>query len=375
MGFKDFIFEYLQLRKLNKLDPSEKNLIFYSESENQWDFYEEIILQLIKKKINICYVTSSKKEYLRRKNYKNFKKFYIGSGITRTIFFSTINTKVLVMSLPDLNTFHIKRSKYPVHYIFVPHNLLSTHMIFRRNAFDNYDSFFSSGEHQNNEIRESEILYKTKKKELLNFGCSRLDKIIYMHKNHKKESKDISVLISPSWGKNGLLESGAENLVENLLKEKITVILRPHPDTLRLKPNCVKNLLYKYNKNKYLIYKPDVSSLDDYFKVDLMISDWSGSAYEFAFGTLKPVIFVDVSKKVNNPEYIKFKNKPIEIELRNKIGVLIKLKNTERVSKVINKMVSEKKQWREKIFKIRKKLFFNVEKSGITGANFILKKL
>ena len=65
MGFKDFIFEYLQLRKLNKLDPSEKNLIFYSESENQWDFYEEIILQLIKKKINICYVTSSKKEYLR----------------------------------------------------------------------------------------------------------------------------------------------------------------------------------------------------------------------------------------------------------------------------------------------------------------------
>ena len=196
-----------------------------------------------------------------------------------------------------------------------------------------------------------------------------------MHKNHKKESKDISVLISPSWGKNGLLESGAENLVENLLKEKITVILRPHPDTLRLKPNCVKNLLYKYNKNKYLIYKPDVSSLDDYFKVDLMISDWSGSAYEFAFGTLKPVIFVDVPKKVNNPEYIKFKNKPIEIELRNKIGVLIKLKNIERVSKVINKMVSEKKQWREKIFKIRKKLFFNVEKSGITGANFILKKL
>jgi len=137
----------------------------------------------------------------------------------------------------------------------------------------------------------------------------------------------------------------------------------------------VKNLLNKFKKNQDFHYKPDASSLDDYFKVDLMISDWSGSAYEFAFGTLKPVIFVDVPKKINNPDYIKFKNKPIEIELRNKIGVLIKPKNIERISKEINKMISEKKQWREKIFKTRNKFFFNVKKSGITGANFILNKL
>ena len=45
-------------------------------------------------------------------------------------------------------------------------------MIFRKHAFDNYDSFFSSGQHQNNEIRESERLYKTKKKELLNYAKS-----------------------------------------------------------------------------------------------------------------------------------------------------------------------------------------------------------
>ena len=318
----------------------------------------------------LCYIL--KKEYLIKKNFKNFRKFYIGSGIFRTIFFSTINAKVLVMSLPDLNTFHIKRSKYPVHYIFIPHNLLSTHMIFRKHAFDNYDSFFSSGQHQNNEIRESERLYKTKKKELLNFGCSRLDKIIYMHKKYKNKSKDISVLISPSWGKNGLLESGAENLVKNLLEKRITVILRPHPYTLKLNPNCVKNLLNKFKKNQDFHYKPDASSLDDYFKVDLMISDWSGSAYEFAFGTLKPVIFVDVPKKINNPDYIKFKNKPIEIELRNKIGVLIKPKNIERISKEISKMISEKKLvWKKKILSIRNKKIYNIKNSGKIGADYI----
>jgi len=58
MALEKFIFEYLQLRKLNKLEPFKKNLVFYSENENQWDFYEEIILQLVKKKVNICYVTS-----------------------------------------------------------------------------------------------------------------------------------------------------------------------------------------------------------------------------------------------------------------------------------------------------------------------------
>ena len=50
-------------------------------------------------------------------------------------------------------------------------------------------------------------------------------------------------------------------------------------------------------------YDKNVGFLDSFHNSDFMISDWSGVALEYAFGLLKPVLFVDVPKKVQNDEY------------------------------------------------------------------------
>ena len=60
----------------------------------------------------IIYLTSDINDKLLKSKDNNFKTYYIGTGIFRTIFFSTLNVKFLVSTLPDLNNFHIKRSKY-----------------------------------------------------------------------------------------------------------------------------------------------------------------------------------------------------------------------------------------------------------------------
>ena len=41
------------------------------------------------------------------------------------------------------------------------------------------------------------------------------------------------------------------------------------------------------------------------FEADLMITDWSGIAYEYAYTTCKPVLFIDTPMKIMNPEYKK----------------------------------------------------------------------
>ena len=41
MALEKFIFEYLQLRKLNKLEPFKKNLIFYSKLKNNGIFMKK----------------------------------------------------------------------------------------------------------------------------------------------------------------------------------------------------------------------------------------------------------------------------------------------------------------------------------------------
>ena len=53
-----------------------------------------------------------------------------------------------------------------------------------------------------------------------------------------------------------------------------------------------------------------------------MISDWSGVALEYAFVFYKPVVFCDIPKKINNPNYMDLKLEPIEVSLRHKIGVI-----------------------------------------------------
>ena len=48
------------------------------------------------------------------------------------------------MDMPDLETYHIKRSKiHPVHYIYIFHSIFSVHSYLRKGAVDNYDTIFS----------------------------------------------------------------------------------------------------------------------------------------------------------------------------------------------------------------------------------------
>ena len=377
--FSSFFLSFFDFLKFKKLSKEKKEIIFYSENESQWDFFEGIIKYLcIDKDCKVCYVTSSKKELEIDRKIKNLKMFFIGSSYIRTIFFAILKTRIMAMSLPDLGKYEIKKSKYDVSYIFVPHNILSTHMVFRNGAFDAFDIFFCAGPHHFREIRESEKKYKTKRKELLKFGYSRIDKIIakYNHKKNKRKiNSKVKVLLAPSWDKNGLFETGATELIKLLSKNDYQVTLRPHPDTIRLNPKCIKNLLEIFENDTNIIYSPIISSIESYFENDLMISDWSGSAFEFAFGTLKPVIFIDLPKKVNNKQYVYFKSKPIEIELRKKIGKVVKLNKLDQIKFTIESLLKKKVYWRKKISNVRGKNLYNLKKSGISGGEYIFQYL
>ncbi len=82
----------------------------------------------------------------------------------RTVFFSTLDVDILAMTMPDLETFHIKRSQNGVHYAFVPHSIVSTHMVYRNGAFDHFDTVFCAGPHHVAEVRKHEAMRNLPKK-------------------------------------------------------------------------------------------------------------------------------------------------------------------------------------------------------------------
>ena len=131
--------------------------------------------------------------------------------------------------------------------------------------------------------------------------------------------------------------------------------------------------LYAEFKNRSN-FKPEenVSSLESFYSSDIMISDWSGVVYEYAFGTERPVLFINTPIKINNPEYKKFGIEPIDIKIRNQIGFVLQPNDVDRVDAVAARMVREKEKYKKRIIMARKKLIFNLGRSSSAGAKFII---
>ena len=128
----------------------------------------------------------------------------------------------------------------------------------------------------------------------------------------------------------------------------------------------------KFKNNKNIVIQTDFSSNDTVFNADLMITDWSGIAYEYAYTTKKPVIFIDTPMKIMNSDYKKIDVEPFNIWARNEIGKVVKVEELKKVNKVIDDMLKNQKDYSKKIEKLVKDSVYNVGNSDEVGANYII---
>jgi len=104
---------------------------------------------------------------------------------------------------------------------------------------------------------------------------------------------------------------------------------------------------------------------------DIMISDWSGAALEYAFGMERPVLFVDVPRKVNNTEYEKIPHVPIEVKLRTEIGEVVSPDRLSDVPELVDRLCQNTEAWKERIRGLRSRWIYNVGTSGKVAAAYI----
>jgi len=379
LGKFSFSAELNEVKRFQDLEDYEKEIVFYSENKNSIFIFESLIKELITKyDKNICYVTSSKDE-LNFKN-KKVKTFFIGEGIARTKFFLNLKTKILIMTMPDLETFHIKKSKvYPVHYVYIFHAMVSTHLVYRKNAFDHYDSILCIGQYQIDEIRNAEKIYNLKPKKLFPCGYTHLDNLIKKNTEKKdentKDNNQNQIIIAPSWGKTGLFETIIEEVVRELLDAKYKVILRPHPMTLKLSKKKITLIQKLFSTNPDFKLELDLPNFNSLLYSDIMISDWSGIALEFAFAFEKPILYIDVPKKIHNKDFKDISQIPIEESIRDKIGKIILPSEIKQIPKEIEILKQQTFEKKEMIRKIRDKEIFNIGSSGKKSASNIIELL
>ena len=353
-----------------------KKLVFYSESNGFYKYYKGIIEYILENtNITIHYITSDYNDNIFKlaKTEKHIKPYYIEEKKLITLMMK-MDADVVVMTMPDINNYHIKRSyiRKDIEYIYLPHGIDSQNLTMRKGSMNNYDSVFVTGKHQREECEKTNKIYNLKNRKIIDWGYSLLDDMISDYKKIKKNHKKTkTIMIAPSWQKDNIIDLCLDKILKPLKGKNYQVIVRPHPQQVRHMKDAFEKMKEKYASTNIEI-QTDFSKTSSVFNADLLITDWSSIGYEYAFTTEKPVISIDTPMKIMNSEYKKIKVEPFNIWAREQIGEVVEVKDTKNIDKVIGKMLKDPKKYQKKISALKKESVYNLGNSAEIGAEYII---
>lgn len=357
-----------------------KHLVFYSESSGFYKYYKGIIEYILKNtNIAVHYITSDPNDqvFAISQSQPRLKPYYIAEKRLITLMMK-LDCDVMVMTMPDIENFHIKRSyvRKDIEYVYIPHCIDSINMTMRTGAVDHYDSVLCVGKHQKEEITNTEAVYGLPHKTLVDWGYTLLDEMRAQYAASAHEDKPgKKILIAPSWQKDNIVDSCLEEILDTLKGRGYQITVRPHPQEVRLKQAYMEQLEAKYAADRDVEIQTDFSSNSTVFEADLLITDWSGITYEYAFTTLRPVLFIDTPMKVMNPEYEKINTPPINIWMREVIGAVVKPDELEKLPEAVERLLSGRDEYRERIDRFVHEYVYNLGNSGEVGAKYIINEI
>lgn len=359
-----------------------KHLVFYSEKSGFYKYFKDVMEYLLaRSNVIIHYVTSDPKDQIFEiaKTQPRIRPYYIGENKLITLMMK-MDADIVVMTVPDLDNFHLKRSyvRKDIEYIYMFHYPLSTHMVLQTGALDHYDTIFCVGDFQFDEIRAAERVYQLPEKKLIAAGYGQLEQLHASYQAMPKVKREHpKILVAPSWQADNILDSCIDSLLEQLLDKGYEVVVRPHPEYVkRYKPRMDQIVeRYRGREASGLHFELDFTSNSSIFDSDVLISDWSGTAYEFSFVTLKPSVFIDTKPKINNPEYTKLGIEPLEFALRSQVGIQVKPDALAGLDQKIAELLENNEQYEKKILSLREKYIANFGTSGEVGGRYIISQL
>ena len=170
-------------------------------------------------------------------------------------------------------------------------------------------------------------------------------------------------------------QNNIEEILDNLTGHGYHITVRPHPQYVRHFEEKLKLLAKKYEDKKDIELQLDFSSNKTVFDADVLITDWSGIAYEYSFTTLKPTLFINTPMKIMNPDYKEIDIVPFDIEARDQVGISVDTDKLSSLNDSVQRLLTEEIYSKESLAEIRSKYLYNVGTSANVGAKYIIKQL
>ena len=358
----------------------DKALVFYSEAGGFYKYYFGFIDHILAHSdLVIHYVTSDFHDPILQNDNPRIQSYYIGP-LALIQFMMRMDADMVVMTTPDLETYHIKRSlvRKDIEYVYIDHGMASFHLMYRKGALDHFDTIFCYGPSNIAEVRETEKRYGLAPKRLVKTGFPLLDSMLEKVKALDQVPNDPPViLVAPSWQKDNILELCLHETLDPLLAAGYRVTVRPHPEFVKRFPAKIQAIQDHYGDqpSDRLEIQTDFSDNETVYRADLVITDWSSIAQEFSYASKKPSLFINTPMKILNPEYDQIPIVPLDISLRDQIGVSIDPGDLDQLADQVARLLADKDSYREQISLLVNQNIFDVGDGARAGGQYIIHSL
>ena len=354
-----------------------KQIVFYSEKNGFYKYFRDVI-ETIQRRTDVIihYISSDPDDEIFSLTSDTFHTYYIEEKLM--VLMMRMDADIVVMTTPDLQKYYIKRSmvRDDVEYVYMDHGMNSVNLMLRKGALDAFDTVFCANANVADELRAQEKVYGLKEKNLVPYGYAMIDNMIRAYEKQPPVKNDPPViLIAPSWQEDNIMDSCIDGLLTALLHMQYRVIVRPHPQYVRHYPEKLQALQAKYASSPNFTLQTDFSSNETVFNADVLVTAWSGTAYEYSFTTLKPCLFINTPMKVMNPDYRDIDVTPFDISIRNQIGIALEPGQIDQIAPAVHRLLHEQAFSPESIAALRSQSLFNIGKAASVGADYLINRL
>ncbi|MDR1429020.1 MAG: CDP-glycerol glycerophosphotransferase family protein [Spirochaetaceae bacterium] len=267
---------------------SRHSLVIYSEGRQYWNVFSPVMEELSRRRLPCVYYSSDEGDPGLGFDSPHVKAEFIGRGNTAYRFLNFLDAELCLMTTPGLDVLQLKRSPGVGRYVHILHSTVDAGL-YKLFSFDYFDAMLLTGPVQIEGIRELERKRGTPEKELIVSGCTYLDVLASRAASLPPKGPEKTVLVAPSWGPNGIFSRFGLTLLEPLARSSYRVIIRPHPQSLISEAALVHTLKEALASHPNVEWNTDAENIAALARSDILISDFSGVIFDFAFLFGRPV--------------------------------------------------------------------------------------
>lgn len=281
------------------------SIVIFNEGKAYWHIFKPVVEKLIEKKQRFSYYTMDIKDPCLLIDNQYMNNRFIGEGNVAYVKMGNLSANIVLSTTPNIGTdgYPLPRSENIKKLVHISHgfNDLS---YYHKGSLDHYDAVMLVGDFEIPIIRKLETIRGVPKKELYPAGLPYMDELIKNANQCKSNSaksnrcfdfQNITVLLAPSWGRKGFLNCYGTDFIELLADKGFNLILRPHPQSLKVEKKLIKNIEKKLKKYSNVVWDFNPDGTESFQTADILISDTSGIRLDFALVYQKPFITIPIS--------------------------------------------------------------------------------